>query len=145
MQKLVKFMLLVTFALLSSNAVAGRTAPLVNVENIAVVSGSGNKLSVEQVKQAVIRAATVAQWSVTPPAAGTIVATLQVRGKHTLMVDIPYSAESFSVRYKDSVNLNHGMEELEQTNYKPVEVVHPNVNKWMMLLKDAIRAELARL
>ena len=145
MKKLPRAIFIGALVLASSGAFASRTEPLKPaIENILITTTSGKSLSKEQVKQSIILAATAAKWTATTSADGQIVATLNVRGKHTLIVEIPYSTQHYTVRYKDSENLNHGMEELEQNNYRPVEVIHPNANKWMAQLKDAIRAEFAR-
>jgi hypothetical protein len=139
MQKIAKYFLVAACALLSSNAIAGRTAPLVNIDNVPVTTSSGKHLTADQVRQTIVRAIGETQWTATPAQGGKIVATLEVRHKHTLIVEIPYSAESYSIHYKDSVNLNHGRDE------DGVEVIHPNANKWMANLKEAIRVEFVRL
>lgn len=138
MQKLTRYFLVFAFALISSNAFAGRTAPLTNIENMPVVTGSDKAPSADQVRQAIVYAVNSAKWTATPAQDGKMIASIEVRNKHTLTVEIAYNATSYSIRYKDSINLNHGFEE-------DVEVIHPNANKWMVNLKEAIRNELIRL
>ena len=138
MKKIFKLVLLCAFAFASSAALASRIEPFRNPPETLIATASGKQLNKEQIKQTIMRAATAANWTATSSADGQVAATLIVRGKHTLNVEIPYTAEHYTVRYKDSVNLNYG------TNEEGVTVIHPNANRWMEQLKEAIRVEFSR-
>ena len=64
---------------------------------------------------------------------GLIVATLTLRD-HLAVVEIPYSATSFSIRYKDSQNLRYNADDRS---------IHSNYNGWVQNLNNAILAGLS--
>ncbi len=53
---------------------------------------------------------------------------------HTAVVEIPYSTKAFSIRYKDSVNLDY-----------TGESIHSNYNGWIQNLEKGIRTQLQSL
>ncbi|MGH6627408.1 MAG: hypothetical protein ACRECD_12885 [Burkholderiaceae bacterium] len=103
-----------------------------------VATNSGKAVQAEQVKQAIQAAAGTRNWSLSPQAEGKLLATLNVRGKHTIMVEIAYAADRYSLSYKDSVNMNYGA-------HNGLPSIHPNYNKWVQHLQDGIRIELLKL
>jgi hypothetical protein len=126
-------LLLLALSILSLPAVASRASvPIIEYENIGVTRTSA---SADQVKQAIEAAARSRGWEIVDQSPGKLVATVHVRGKHSATVEIPYTASKFSVRYRSSTNLNYvpGGEGL----------IHPHYNKWVQLLVDGIRGELA--
>jgi hypothetical protein len=145
--------LLFACALAAGPAQAQRTpVPIVNHPNVAVVTSSGKPIQAEQVKQAIQEAARVKGWTLAYEPGDKILATLVVRNKHTVMVEIAYAADKYSLTYRDSVNMNY------QANYSPDPrspaarngprvrgpVIHPFYNDWVRELKDAIRVELLK-
>ena len=86
------------------------------------------------VAKAIMTAATVRGWTITKNEPGMLEATLNVRNKHSAVVSIPYSAQNFSIQYKDSSNLDH-----------KGNTIHRNYNRWVVLLERQIRAELLKL
>jgi len=60
-----------------------------------------------------------------------VLGTLHLR-EHTAIVDIPYSAKSYSILYKSSVNLT------EKSGQ-----IHKNYNGWVQNLDQRIRVYLA--
>lgn len=136
--KILAFVLcLFTFATLP--AMARQTVPIVNIDNVPVVSAENKKLSSEQVLQAIKTAIISQSWTVSNVADGVVTATILVRQKHTVIVDIIYDAEKYSIHYKDSVNMKY------LKNSGGDEVIHPFYNKWVATLNDAIRLELSKL
>jgi len=115
----------------------GARAPvaIINHDNVLIATNSGKKLTAEQVKQAIMQAAGETRWSIASQPDGKLSATLNVRGKHTMVVEITYSSEKYSLHYKDSTNLHYAMCEGQG-------VIHPNYNKWVMNLKNGIQAKL---
>ncbi|MBS1228783.1 MAG: hypothetical protein H6R17_2060 [Proteobacteria bacterium] len=136
--KFVKSLLIVFIALLSLNATAREAVPIVNYDDIAVATNSGKAPSAEQVKQAIIAAASNKGWSIAHQADGQLLATLVVRNKHTIVVSIACAADKYSLRYKDSINMKFEERDGQQ-------LIHPYYNKWVLDLKDAIRIELLKL
>ncbi len=152
-----------------SPAIARTSVPIVNYENVIVATNSGNTLQAEQVKTAVLVAAGSKGWSVAHQADGKMLASLTVRGKHTIVVEISYTASSYSLHYRDSVNMHYQPDHQlnltrSQNSYNQVQsqgqgqaqaqtqsgidsraVIHPNYNKWVQDLRDAIRIQLLRL
>lgn len=117
-------------------AQASRVEPLVNVEHQALARADGKPLTAEQVKSAII-AGSVRQriWTVTPVKSGVMTAILNVKNKHTAVVDITYSAKEFSIKHRESNNL------LYEKDENGVEQIHRNYNRWIQGLKQNITQE----
>ena len=64
---------------------------------------------------------------------GHIVSKIIVRNKHTVVLDIYYTSESYSIEYKDSKNMN----------YKEKRI-HRSYNSWIKNLSKDIDQELFR-
>lgn len=120
------------FVTLASFVIAGcRTAPVMNIEESPItISG---KYSSKDVRKAIIRAGTSLGWRVKDVKPGHLEATLLIR-KHMAKVDIFYDKKKYSIKYKDSSNLNY-----DGTN------IHSNYNGWIQNLDRSIQAQLATL
>jgi len=133
-----KFKALVTLYLsvflLISGAHARSSVPAINHENLPTVSAIGKSVTSDQVKQAIVLAATSKGWTTSLDQSGAIVATLIVRNKHTIVVTIPFAEDKFSVLYRDSSNMNYSN-----------GTIHPHYNSWVESLLSGIRSELGRL
>lgn len=113
-------------------ALAGcRTSPVYSVTDAPVNSASD--VDANDVKKAIISAGAGLGWQMKEVKPGHIVGSLFIR-KHSAIVDIPYSASSYSIQYKDSTELNY-----DGNN------IHSNYNGWVQNLDNAIRARLAAL
>lgn len=127
-------LVLIASAFLATAVQAREAVPIVNYENQLVAK----PLTIDQVKQAIVNACAMNSWTVTKgPTENSITATLIVRNKHTVIVTIAYSKESFSVNYAGSINMK----------YQPnagTGVIHPFYNKWSRDLVDTIQANLER-
>jgi hypothetical protein len=105
-------------------------------------------LSPEEVQNRIRKAAGEMDWRVEPgEQSGRIIATLVVRGKHTAVVDIAFSADRYSITYKDSINLDYSklcMNTFGERWYPQDEgsCIHPNYNKWVFDLNEAIYRRL---
>jgi len=126
------------FAILSGTAHARTPIPIVNLENETIAAASGKALTLDDVARALRQAAPHRGWSIEEAGPGKAVATLDVRGKHSVKVDIGYTEKSMSFKYKDSVNMKYGSDE----EGKPV--IHPFYIKWVRTLLSDVRAELGR-
>lgn len=128
---------LIACAALAHNAALARTSvPVIDHDNIEF-SVAGNTLNAAQVRERILAAAAQRNWSVRTVNDGLLEATLQVRGKHTIAVDVPYAANRFSLKFKSSINMNQGSQDGKT-------VIHPNYNKWVTDLKQAIQMELQK-
>ena len=129
--------LLIATALVAAPAIARDSVPIVNYDNVAVATSSGKAPEAEQVRQVITATAAGKGWTVAPAGDGKLQATIVVRGKHTVVVDIAYAADKYALTYKDSTNMNF----IERDGQK---LIHPFYNKWVQTLKEAIRLELLK-
>ncbi len=108
-----------------------RTAPVMDIEESPItVSG---KYTQDDVRKAIIRAGASLGWRMKDIKPGHMEATLLIR-KHMAKVDIFYNKSNYSIKYKDSSNLNY-----DGAN------IHSNYNGWIQNLDRAIQAQLAVL
>ena len=129
MIRLAKWLAIVTVAAL---AACTTIVPIQNVDNVAVANSANKPLSAEQVRGAIVRAGAGLGWIMKDAGPGRIDGTLILR-THTADVQIPYSAQSYSIRYKSSTNL-------QETGGK---TIHRNYNGWITNLNRGINAQLA--
>ena len=109
-------------------AIAGcNTMPIQNVDQAAVPSKT---LTSDQVRLAIIRAGDGLGWKMKDEGPNKMVGTLILR-KHVAVVDIPYTATSYSIKYRSSV-------ELDEKDGK----IHKNYNGWIQNLTRNITAQL---
>lgn len=122
---------LAIIALLGLVAGCGRVDKIYNVENADL--GAPPSATIQQVQQAVDRAATGLGWTVSDQRPGLTVATLDVR-THKAVVTIAYDTKRFSIGYKDSVNLKY-----DGTD------IHYRYNSWIRNLRNEIEKEAAAI
>lgn len=108
-----------------------RTAAIYNVENDPVEV----KVSQDKVYQAIKMAGNSKGWIITQVKPGLAMGKLNAR-KHQAVVEIPYTSESFSIKYRDSLNLKYNAETNE---------IHNNYNGWVQNLENAINFQLSTL
>jgi hypothetical protein len=111
---------------------AGCTSrPVYNVSNAPVVT-SGKPATAQDVQTSIVRAGNGLGWKMNPVQPGLIVGTLELR-THVAVVDITYDAKTYSIKYKDSVNLDASGGN-----------IHKNYNGWIENLDRGIRTDLLR-
>ena len=110
---------------------ACRTAPIENVESMPLNAPAN--VTLDEVKDGIIRAGELMNWQMTEVDPGHIEAEVNVRGKHRAMVDIFFDTRVFSIKYRDSVNLNHDVSRA---------LIHPNYNNWVSNLAVDIQDEV---
>ncbi len=121
------------FVTLATFLVAGcRTAPVMNIED-SPITVTGGKYTQDDVRKAIIRAGTSLGWKMKDIKPGHMEGTLLIRS-HMAKVDIFYDKNKYSIKYKDSSNLNY-----DGTN------IHSNYNGWVQNLDRAIQAQLSLL
>jgi hypothetical protein len=107
-----------------------RTADLYNVQN---APGASKAVSMADVETAIRRAGHGLGWQITPQGPGRAEGTLALR-EHRAVVDITYDTKSYSIKYKDSSNLQYDG-----------KTIHSNYNGWIQNLDKAINRELLAL
>jgi hypothetical protein len=103
----------------------------VPIHNVASAVPPG--MTAEQVREAIVTAAARRRWVVQEQSPSSMLATIDVRGKHSATVDITYDTTGYAIAYRDSSNLD----------YEDGEI-HKNYNGWVIKLDKAIRKELFR-
>lgn len=106
------------------------SAPIRNVSDAPVVTGSGKALTADQVRVAIVGAGTALGWSMAPATPGLVTGRIALRG-HTASIDVRYTPTMYSIAYKDSTNLDFGNGQ-----------IHKNYNGWIENLNRDIRANL---
>ncbi len=119
------------FVLAATIAGCGTTAPIQNVGSVKVAAQANKPLTAEEVRGAIVRAGAALGWIMKDVGPGRLTGTLLLR-THTAEVDIPYSASSYSITYKSSINLQEAGGQ-----------IHRNYNGWIQNLNRGINAQLA--
>ncbi|HWM43124.1 MAG TPA: hypothetical protein VNP36_11850 [Burkholderiales bacterium] len=105
------------------------TQPIYNVEKAPIVGPAGKTLSMTEVQQSIMRAGTQLGWQMQAVGPGRISGQLALR-THLAVVDIEHDTKTYSIKYRDSTNLDarDGM-------------IHRNYNGWVQNLEKAIRTQ----
>lgn len=136
--KNLRVLLMAAMLSVSLQAVARELVPVADLIDVPVASASGQALTAAQVKLAIQSAAASRQWTVTEPAPGRLLATRQWdHAKHTIVTEISYSADKYSLAYKDSTNMKYGMKDGQP-------VIHPRYNRFVQELSESIRLAVGR-
>ncbi|MDP1767979.1 MAG: hypothetical protein Q8L74_04140 [Nitrospirota bacterium] len=104
-----------------------------NVKEAPITTSAGKELTVDQVGKAIMDAGIGLRWIMVVTKPGQIVATQNARN-HTAIVDIAYDTKTYSMTYKDSVNLNYNAEK---------QTIHEAYSGWIRNLDNAIKGRLA--
>jgi len=123
-------LVLTVFALVfASSGHAARNVPIQNFGN-ANVSG----LTAAQVGDGIVRGGTSIGWQMNKVSPQLITATVNER-RHSVTVEIQYSAKEYTIKYRDSVNMRA----------EGGGTIHSSYNRWVERLQRNIDAELARM
>lgn len=104
-----------------------------NVKEAPIASSTGKELTLDQAGKAIVDAGIGLRWIMVVTKPGQIVATQNARS-HTAIVDIAYDTKTYSMTYKDSVNLNYNAEK---------QTIHEAYSGWIRNLDNAIKGRLA--
>lgn len=129
MKKLLFRTLLVAMGIMA--IVGCRTAPIYNVEDAAIVSSTNKRLTMEQVKTAIIRGGVNRGWAMKAAGNGLVIGTLHLRGTQSV-VEIKYNTKSYSITHKDSQGLGYNGES-----------IHRRYNTWVQNLQTSITNEIS--
>jgi hypothetical protein len=128
-------LLAITLAFAALNVHARGSVAVINHEAVPAVRASGQPASAEEIRSALVAAGAARGWQITPAGNGKALAVLNVRGKHSVSTDITYAKGQYSIKYRDSSNMN----------YEPgSNLIHPKYNMWVQHLIDDTRAQLAK-
>lgn len=108
-----------------------RSAPVNDV--VAAPVTTTKPVSMSNMESAIIGAGTGLGWRMVPQTPGQIEGMLALRD-HRAVVTVIYDTKSYSIKYKDSSNLNYDGKS-----------IHKNYNGWVENLDRAIRNNLAAL
>ena len=127
----------VSVVMVFSLGCSSRGHPITNVENAPVPTATGKTLTADEVQKAIMRAGTMTGWVIQPEQPGRLMgrSAFGAGERHVAVVTIQYDAKSYSINYRDSVNLNAdtGMNQ-----------IHRAYNEKVSTLDRAIRNELTR-
>jgi hypothetical protein len=110
-----------------------RGATVYNVEKASLTTTK--PASTAQIEAAIKRAGASLGWQLKQVSPGHMEGRLPVRS-HIAVADIYYTAKDFSIKYKDSSNLNYDAS---------ANTIHANYNGWVQNFEKAIIAQAGSL
>lgn len=125
---------LLVLIMLVSLPLAAQARQIQNIENEAIPAKlDGSQRTIEQVRDGIATAARQRGWTVAPGQGNELIASILVRNRHYAEVSITYTVETFSIKYRDSRELNYN----EARN-----TIHRNYNNWIITLSNDIKSHL---
>jgi len=103
--------------------------PVYNVENSYVPDGITQK----QVEKSIVKALIQKGWKVKSKTDGKIIADINVRDKHTAVIEITYTDKKYSINYVDSTNLKYDVRK---------NTIHKNYNNWIIYIDRLVQTSL---
>lgn len=135
----VVLLMIVAAVAVSASPAFGRTpVAVVNYFDQLVETASGARPTAAQVRDAIVRAGASKDWALAKRADDQFLATRVIKGKHTIVTTISFTAEKYSVSYESSENMKFQV-------IDGIPYIHPNYNVWARELVEAIRLELSKL
>ena len=119
-------LVMLLFAILAAGGC--RTAPVNNV--VAAPVTTIQPATMQTIEAAILKAGNSLGWAMVPKGPGKVEGLLMLR-THKAVVDIDYDTKSYSIKYKDSVNLDYDG-----------KTIHKNYNGWVENLDRAIKSNL---
>jgi hypothetical protein len=116
---------------LDAQAAFGRTKPVYNVVDKPIRAASGRQLDLDEVEVLLRSAAEFKGWKVNEEGDGHLSARINVR-THYAEIDIHFTAENYSITYRDSRELMYDGEK-----------IHRNYNKWIKLIEENVDERLS--
>ncbi len=124
-----------TVALLGSCGIALAAKPIVDQIDIPVpVNFDGSRPGIEDVKSAIRSGCKEKRWIPVLVDNNNITCSILVRTRHFAEVEIPFTADNYSIIYKDSRGLDY---------YEKKQRIHRNYNKWVTSLSASIQRQFA--
>jgi hypothetical protein len=117
------------FLILLSFSVYARSTQLVEPNPVTISCD----LPENKMKAGIRNGGAMRGWVIVGQAPGNIeLRYVKGNNKHAITVDVSYTANTFAVKYKDSINLNYEIK-------KDVRYLHPNAVGWMANLSADIQ------
>jgi len=110
---------------------------LIEWNNVAAITSSGKPATAEEIKRAFMVGGARRGWTFTDAGPDKMICTVVIR-THTLVMDLTYEPGKYSLKYKDSTNLEYKDEAGKKT-------IHRAYVNWNTNLMNDARAELLRL
>lgn len=125
--------------LLVGLTLGGCTRNLYNVKDAPVPSFKNRSLSLAEVKKAIMvsKGTSYVHYRMYDIEPGLIRCELTYK-KHTALVDIPYTKDSYSILYKSSQNLKY-----EPVSEDNAAMIHRHYNTWIRDLDKSIKMNLS--
>jgi hypothetical protein len=133
-----RFLLLLLIVLVAFSIGCRRTSNVATPGGDSGAAMTQASFTVQDMRAAILKGCAEKNWRTAEIDAHTIEATNVVRGKHTVVVSIPYTAASYSIKYKSSANMGY------KTKSDGTFSIHSNYNKWVGNLDQAIRVQIAQ-
>ena len=130
-----KILMVILAAVMSLTFLGCKDAQVYNVNNMAIETSSGQKITSADVEKAIIRAGAGLGWVMKKVNDGNIQGTLTLRN-HMAVVSVKYNAREYSINYVDSSNLNYNSAD---------NTIHSNYNGWVQTLNKAIQVQISTL
>ena len=109
----------------------GCNKPLAHIRGSVPQTLAGEAVSTQNIQAAIMKACARKGWTPEIVEPGLIRATINVRGRHRAVVDIPFDGNGYSIRYFDSSGLGYDGRS-----------IHRNYIRWTTMLSQTIQAEL---
>jgi hypothetical protein len=147
---------IVLFTVCSIALAQGRASvPLVNYEDRPISTASGKPLAAVTVRELLVSAGDRYEWAFTDLGPDKLLGSLSWHDRHSIEVDITYSPERYSIRYRNSKNLNYDSAPSAAPAYGytagrsndsqvGAPAIHPEYNKRLKQLVDRIDFELRK-
>lgn len=112
-----------------------RNPPLFDSPPNAIAAIGNHKLSLDEVRAAIMRGAASRKWTIQSQSPGIVTVEAVSRYKHEygLTVDVHYTETSFTITYRDSYNLDYNAKN---------GTIHPTYGYWVRNLEAAIKLAL---
>lgn len=119
--------------ILIATSIAWADAPIHNIVDEAVPTRlDGTLRTLDEVKEAIVKGCQRKGWRPVLDGEAQIKCTILVRGRHYAEVVIPYSAESYSILYVTSRELDYNEKK---------QKIHKNYNRWVINLSAVIQQQ----
>jgi hypothetical protein len=106
--------------------------PIMDITDATIVTASGTALSKADVRSAIVNAGSNLGWEIEDTNPDMLVLTIKLRA-HMAVIEIPYSATNYSIKYRTSVNLD-----------AKSGLIHKNYNGWIKNLTRDINVQLKK-
>lgn len=128
---------LLPLSLVSAPALGRTSVPIESIENVNIVTASGKPVAPSVIHDAFIFAGKRYNWEFSDGGPNQLTGSTSWNSKHTIWVDILYSPERYSIRYRDSKNLNYELRD-------GAPAIHPEYNRRVKQLIEEFSNELRR-